>query len=166
MRLHQIALPASALLIALSAAAWMRAPEPRERSPRSLVTRAGIGAISVIASAGETRVSPEETHSAAPLTLSASRPDAVAPSDGTGDGDVAAIAGYHERALEAARSRTATVVADPADGQLPRAAVVVDFERKCETAEDGTKKPKCTTSALELPVIGCYLQQAASAMLS
>lgn len=160
----QIALPASALLVVFSAAAWVRAPHSPDPSPRRLVARAGIGAISAIASAGESSAAPERSQSAAPLTLSASRPDEVAPADGTGD--VATIERYHERAIRSARSRSAAVVVDPAGGRVPRASVVVDFERKCERSADGTKKPKCNTSALELPVVGCYLQQAAAAMLS
>ncbi|MBI2214947.1 MAG: hypothetical protein HYU52_14970 [Acidobacteria bacterium] len=159
----QLALPASALLVAFSAAAWIHAPKPRASSPRSLVARAGIGAISAIASAGKAKLTPEATESAAPLTLSASRPDEVAPADGASD--ISAIEHYHEQAIVSARARTATVVVDPNSGRLPRASVVVEFERKCERSADGTPKPECTSSALELPIVGCYLQQAAAAML-
>ncbi|MFA6956509.1 MAG: hypothetical protein WC538_11620 [Thermoanaerobaculia bacterium] len=160
----QIALPASALVLALSAMALLSAPEAQPHSQRGLVARAGIGAIRAIATADGGKGAPESTQSAAPLTLSASRPDSVVPVSSREE--VAAIESYHELALESARESSATVVVDPTSETSVRSAVLVDFEKKCEQSATASKKPKCTTSELEMPVLGCYLQQAASAILS
>jgi len=160
----QIALPASVLALALAVTALVSSPQAQPRKQRGLVARAGIGAIRAIATAGKSNASPEAAEPAAPLTLAASRPDAVVPVSTSFD--VAAIESVHELALESALARSATVVIDPASGTTVRSAVMVDFEKKVEQSADGAKKPKCTTSELELPVLGCYLQQAASSILS
>lgn len=160
----QIALPASALLLALSVVTLVYTPPAPSHSHRGLVARAGIGAIRAIASADKGTIAPEATRSAAPLTLSSSRPDSVAPV--AGPADIATIEGYCERTLETARRRTATVIVDPASGTAPRTAVIVEFGKKLERRADGAKKPKCTTSELDVPRLGSYLQQAASAILS
>lgn len=160
----QIALPVSALVLALSAMALVSAPKTQPHSQRGLVARAGIGAIRAIATADRGKVAPEATQSAAPLTLSVSRPDSVVPVSNRVE--VAAVGSYHELALESARESLATVVADPTSETSVRSAVLVDFEKKCEQSTAGAKKPTCTTSELEMPVLGCYLQQAASAILS
>jgi hypothetical protein len=159
-----IALPASALVLALSAVALVSAPRGQTHPQRGLVARAGIGAIRAIATADGSKAAPEATQSAAPLTLSPSRPDSVVPVSSRVE--VAAIESYHEVALESARESSATVVVDPASETSVRSAVLVDFEKKCAQPPAGAKKPKCTTSDLRVPVLGCYLQQAASAILS
>lgn len=158
----QLALPASALLVALSAVALIHAPQPRPRT--GLVGRAGIGAIRAIATAGRGRTAPEASHSSAPLTLSASRPDSVAPI--AGPGDLTAIETYHEQALEKGHACSTTVLVDSESRMTLRPAVVVEFEKRCEASAVGVKKPKCTTSVLKLPAFGSCLQQAASAILS
>jgi len=160
----KIAIMASALLLAVSALTTGRTPQAEPHSQRGLVARAGIGAIRAIATSDRSNAAPEAGESAAPLTLSASRPDALVPV--SNQVDVAAIGNYHELALESARESSATVVLDPASATNVRSAVMVDFEKKCEQSADAAKKPKCTTSELEMPVLGCYLQQAASAILS
>lgn len=161
----QIALPASALLLAISAAVWVRAPQTSAPSPRKLVARAGLGAIGAIVGAGERRVAPEATLSPAPITLSASRPDSVDP-DPT-PVEVEAIERYHERALESARAKSALVVADGVAGAGVKSLAVAEFEKKCEKAAIAApKKPKCTKASLSVPIVGCYLKQAASVLVS
>jgi hypothetical protein len=163
----QFAIPASALLLAFSAAAWFRAPQPP--SPERMMARAGAGAIRAIAFAGERATAPEASHAAAPLTLASTRPDALAPS-GAEEG-LAAIERYRDLAFEAARAKTAVVVADPEAGRLAKSAAIAEFERKCSASAatpEGSTKPKCTTGAIDVPdvpIVGCYLQQAASALL-
>lgn len=163
------AIPATALVVAASTFAWMRAPQAQGPSPKRLVARAGLGALSAIAGGAERKPALEQTRAADPLTLSSSRPDSVAPLGGTPvelvDND---LARYHERALAKARASSRVVVPDPT-GDGARAAAVAEFEKKCagDAKPTGTK-PRCSTSALGdvPPVLGCYLQQAASALLS
>ena len=161
----QFALPASVLLLAISVAAWVRAPHASAPSPGKLVARAGIGAIGAIVGAGERRVAPEATLSPAPITLSDSRPDSVDP--GPASIEIEAIERYHERALESARAKSALVVADGVAGAGVKSLAVAEFEKKCQkTATAAPKKPKCTKASLDVPIVGCYLRQAASVLVS
>ena len=158
----QFALSASVVLLAISTAAWVREPQTSAPSPRNLVARAGIGAIGAIVGAGERRVAPEATLSPAPITLSASRPDSVNPVPASVE--IEAIERYHERALESARAKSAIVVAT---GAGVKSLAVAEFEKKCEqTATAAPKKPKCTKASLDVPIVGCYLRQAASVLVS
>lgn len=163
----QVALPASALLLAISTIALVRPAQPSARKPGNLVARAGIGAIGAIVDAGERRVVPEATLSPDPITLSGSRPDSVAPAPSAGE--VSAVERYHERAIETARSKSSLVVTAGTAGVIVTSRAVAEFEKKSEqpaTATTTKPKPKCTKAALEVPIVGCYLKQAASALLS
>ena len=161
----QIALPASALVLALTAVAWVRAPRPQAHSPKQIVARAGFGAIQALARAGTRNVEPEPARSAAPLTLAPSRPDSVGPVPST---DVlATIERYHEQAIATARAKSLVVIADSSTGTGVKSLALADFEKKCVRASAAaTKKSKCTKAALDMPRLGCYLEQAASALAS
>lgn len=160
----QFALPASALLLAISTFALVRPAQPSARKPGNLVARAGIGAIGAIVGAGERKVAPEATLSPAPITLSGSRPDSLAPVPSAPE--VSAVERYHERAIETARAKSALVVTTHSSGVSVKSRAVADFEKKCEQPAATTTKPKCTKAALDVPIVGCYLKQAASALLS
>jgi hypothetical protein len=161
----QLALPASLLLLVIASVALVHPPRTSSESPKQLVARAGLGAIRAIVGAGDRAVAPEVAQSPAPLTLASSRPDSVGPAADP-DG-VAAIERYHERAIQSARARTMLVVTDDAAGARVKSLAVAEFEQKCaRTEKAAVKKPECTKSALDLPIVGCYLRQATSILIS